>query len=377
MSNFNNRATYQAPYWPPMPVQNFPQLPAAPPAFNICQYWSPSIPVPSVSQLPPGAAFGGPYLPPPPPPPTWNIPQPPPVRIRQRIAPIYSEKPLHIERQMIQKMHAGDYVASELSEKLNDFLIRRGKITRSYSYDFQKNLYTLIAEVNKNPYFLPKPIPIYDIMRVKDFRNELEHNNWDLVNTHMDDRMDSMIQLSEAIREREFANDIHEISNAIKAGDCSGGVAFKPFKFRASGAYSPQAGIGLKLISKCVLETYFVKNVWRQRQDRFGAPCSSLDVYENNLDMIDDLKINPNYLLPGSQRTLDLFQETRLDLSHGRHKKFFLVFELRYDNMVDYLWMLGEADAAIEVALIRDLLIELKRTGRQISTSYFPTLFPQ
>ena len=214
-------------------------------------------------------------------------------------------------------------------------------------------------------------------MRIKDFRNELEHNNWDMVNTHINDRMDSMRSLSKAIREREFANDIHEISNAIKAGDCSGGVAFKPFKFRASGAYSPQAGVGLKLISKSVIETYFVKNIWRQRMDRFGAPCSSLDVYENNLDMTDDLKSDPRYLVPGSQRTLDLFKETRLDLSHGRHKKFFLVFELRYDNMVDYLWMLGEADAAIEVALIKDLLIELKRTGRQISASHFPTLFPQ
>ena len=120
-----------------------------------------------------------------------------------------------------------------------------------------------------------------------------------------------------------------------------------------------------------------MKNVWRQRQDRFGAPSSSLDVYENNLDMTDDLKINPSYLLPGSQTKLDLFQETRLDLSHGRHEKFFRQFKLQYDNMVDYLWMLGEADAAIEVALIRDLLVELKRTGKEVKPSYFPSLFPQ
>ena len=138
-----------------------------------------------------------------------------------------------------------------------------------------------------------------------------------------------------------------------------------------------RAGVGLKLISKSVLETFFVKNVWRQRQDRFGAPSSSLDVYENNLDMIDDLKSDPRYLVPGSQTKLDLFQETRLDLSHGRHEKFFRQFKLQYDNMVDYLWMLGEADAAIEVALIRDLLIELKRTGQEVKPSYFPSLFPQ
>ncbi len=292
-------------------------------------------------------------------------------------APVYSEKPIDIERKIIQKMHAGDYVASVFSEKLNTFLIRKGKVTGYYSYDFQTNLYILIDEVQQNRYFLPKPIPIYDIMRVKDFRNELEHNNWDMVNTYMNDRMDSMIKLSEAIRERELANDIHEISNAIKAGDCSGGVAFKPFKFRASGAYSPQAGVGLKLISKSVLETFFVKNVWRQRQDRFGAPSPSLDVYKNNQEMAEDIKINPNYLLPGSQTKLDLFQETRLDLTHGRHEKFFRQFKLQYDNMVDYLWMLGEADAAIEVALIRDLLIELKRTGKEVKPSYFPSLFPQ
>ncbi len=301
-------------------------------------------------------------------------------------APVYSEKPIDIERKIIQKMHAGDYVVSALSEKLNNFLIRKGKVTGYYiillllfilyyCFDFQTNLYILIDEVQQNRYFLP--IPIYDIMRVKDFRNELEHNNWDMVNTHMDDRMDSMRRLSIAMRERELANDIYEISNAIKAGDCSGGVAFKPFKFRASGAYSPKAGIGLKLISKSVLETYFVKHIWRQRQDRFGAPSPSLDLFKNNQEMAEDLKINPSYLLPGSQTKLDLFQETRLDLTHGRHEKFFRQFKLQYDNMVDYLWMLGEADAAIEVALIRDLLIELKRTGKEVKPSYFPSLFPQ
>ena len=291
-------------------------------------------------------------------------------------APVYSEKPIDIERKIIQKMHAGDYVASVLSDKLNEFLIRKGKVTGYYSFDFQTNLYTLIGEINKNPYFLPKPIPIYDIMRVKDFRNELEHNDWDMVNTHMDDRMDLMRRLSIAMRERELANDIHEISNAIKAGDCSGGVAFKPFRFPRTG-YSHRAGIGLKLISKSVIEVYFAKKIWRHRKNRFGAPPPSLDVYENNEDMIDDLKNDPRYLVPGSQRTLDLFKQTRLDLSHGNHVKIFHQFKNQYNNMVEYLWMLGEADAAIEVALIRDLLIELKRTGQEVKPSYFPSLFPQ
>jgi hypothetical protein len=369
MSNFNNhRATYQAPYWPPMPVQYFPQLPGAPPpAFNTCQYWSPGLPVPSVAQ----------FLPPPPSP-TWNIP-PPPVRIRQRIAPIYSEKSPEIEAQMIQKMHAGDYVASVLSDKLNEFLIARGKITRSNSYDFQRNLYILLDELRIDPNFLPsRSIPIYQVTNnVKNARNALEHDNWDMFDRNTEYHMDSMRRLSRALGERGLSNDIYEISNAIKAGDCSGCVAFKPFRFPRTGAYCQRAGVGLKLISKSVLETYFVKNIWRQRQDRFGAPSSSLDVYENNLDMIDDLKSDPRYLVPGSQTKLDLFQETRLDLTHGRHEKFFRQFKLQYDNMVDYLWMLGEADAAIEVALIRDLLIELKRTGKEVKPSYFPSLFPQ
>jgi hypothetical protein len=266
MSNFNNhRATYQAPYWPPMPVPYFQQLPAAPPAFNVCQYWSPGLPVPSVAQLPPGAAFGCPYLPPPPPP-TWNIgTQPPPVRIRQRIAPIYSEKPADIERQMILKMHAGDYVASEVSDKLNEFLIGTGKITRSNNYDFQRNLYILLDELTINPNFLPsRRIPIYQVTNnVKNARNALEHDNWDMFDRNTEYHMDSMRRLSRALGERELSNDIYEISNAIKAGDFTGGVAFKPFKFRASGAYSPQAGVGLKLISKSVLEVYFAKRIWR------------------------------------------------------------------------------------------------------------------
>ena len=378
MSNFNNhRATYQAPYWPPMPVQYFPQLPAAPPAFNVCQYWSPGLPIPSVAQLPPGTAFGGPYLPPPPPP-NWNVPQPPPVRIRQRIAPIYSENPPDIERQMILKMHAGDYVASALSEKLNDCLVRRGVVTASYTYDFQRNLYILLDELTIDPNFLPsRSIPIYQVTNnVKNARNALEHDNWDMFDRNTEYHMDSMRRLSRALGERGLSNDIYEISNAIKAGDCSGGVAFKPFRFPRTG-YSHRAGIGLKLISKSVIEVYFAKKIWRHRKNRFGAPPPSLDVYENNEDMIDDLKNDPRYLVPGSQRTLDLFKQTRLDLSHGNHVKIFHQFKNQYNNMVEYLWMLGEADAAIEVALIRDMLVELKRTGKEISASYFPSLFPQ
>jgi hypothetical protein len=54
-------------------------------------------------------------------------------------------------------------------------------------------------------------------------------------------------------------------------------------------------------------------------------------------------------------QTLQLFIETNLDLSHGRHVNIFHEFELHYDNMASYLWMLGDADAPMEVALIRDL----------------------
>ena len=54
-------------------------------------------------------------------------------------------------------------------------------------------------------------------------------------------------------------------------------------------------------------------------------------------------------------QTLQLFKETNLDLSHGRLDKIFHEFELHYDNMAAYLWMLGDADAPVEVALIRDL----------------------
>ena len=54
-------------------------------------------------------------------------------------------------------------------------------------------------------------------------------------------------------------------------------------------------------------------------------------------------------------QTLQLFKETNLDLSHGRLVKIFHEFELHYDNMAAYLWMFGDADAPVEVALIRDL----------------------
>jgi hypothetical protein len=61
------------------------------------------------------------------------------------VSPLATQKK-KIEMKIIQKVHDGDYVAVKLSDKLNAFLIGRRKITRFYSYEFQKNLYILLNE---------------------------------------------------------------------------------------------------------------------------------------------------------------------------------------------------------------------------------------
>jgi hypothetical protein len=43
--------------------------------------------------------------------------------------------------------------------------------------------------------------------------------------------------------------------------------------------------------------------------------------------------------------------------------------------VIELLPLLGAPEAAIEVGLIRDILVELKKTGKKVRPSLFPTLF--
>ena len=81
---------------------------------------------------------------------------------------------------IIQKVHAGDYVAAKLSDKLNAFLIGRRKITR-FSAMSSRKIYTYFLMRGNDASFLSVRISNYKIKRVKYTRNKFEHNIWKMM----------------------------------------------------------------------------------------------------------------------------------------------------------------------------------------------------
>ena len=82
---------------------------------------------------------------------------------------------------------------------------------------------------------------------VVDGRNDYDHNNWDAVLVHTNKHLKAMMDLANALNQRRVANEISEIRNAIIAGDSSGGVTFKPFRFPIRRSYDELAGLGMNL----------------------------------------------------------------------------------------------------------------------------------
>ena len=127
-------------------------------------------------------------------------------------------------------------------------------IQRCRHYDFQDHLDILRFQLQRDPYFLPsdpnfRPYPYSEIelKDVVDGRNGYDHNNWDAVLVHTNKHLKAMMDLADALNQRRVANEIFEIRNAIIAGDSSGGVTFKPFRFPIRRSYDELAGLGMNL----------------------------------------------------------------------------------------------------------------------------------
>ncbi len=106
----------------------------------------------------------------------------------------------------------------------------------------------------------------------------------------------------------------------------------------------------------------------------------SLDVYANVVDMAKEQTKDSDYLaIGGNYRNdrliLKLVKELRLELAHGNYKNTLNGFEVKLANVIALLPLLGAPDAAVDVGLIRDTLVELKSNGQQVRPSHFPSLF--
>ena len=158
-----------------------------------------------------------------------------------------------------------------------------------------------------------------------------------------------------------------------------GGVTFKPFRFPNSRySYDERAGLGINQISTAVMSSKTAKRLYRYIKNRLprGSPPPSIDIYANTLDVIEIIRRYDQYYLgPNGLKMMLKLKEFRLDLVHGRYEKTFLEFEEQFDNLERLLWALGDGQAADEVALIRDILIEFKRSGKQVTAKFFPGLF--
>jgi hypothetical protein len=227
---------------------------------------------------------------------------------QQRRDPPYNEKAEEAERDIIRKSNSANYVKVYLlSPLLDEYLIRKGLIRRSRNYDFQVNLDILRFELQRNPKFLPRPITERKLKKVVDGRNDYDHNNWEMVDRYSNKHMKAMMELADALNKRRAANEISEIRNAINAGDSSGDVSFKPFRFPNSRySYDERAGLGINQISTAVMSGKMAKRLYRYIKNRLprGSPPPSIDIYANTLDVIEIIRHDPYYLGPSGLRMI-------------------------------------------------------------------------
>ncbi|EFX64486.1 hypothetical protein DAPPUDRAFT_118131 [Daphnia pulex] len=295
---------------------------------------------------------------------------------RQRQDPPYYDQPEEVEMRIQQESGAASFCLTYLiGPKVNDTLVSKGKVTHSASYDLQVQLEILRVEMKSNPSFLPSRLSPSLVKRVTRTRNAVYHNNWSVVQRDSTVLFAPLIELADCLGEPEVANDIQEILNSINAGDSTGGVSFVPFRFPSLG-YDNMAAFGLHQIIETLMTKYVAKKgIWQNLNARkpVGSPPPSLDIYYNIKDMTTDVVNDPDYLgIGGNARNdrlvLTSVKELRLDLAHGRYENTYNGFELKLANVIELLPLLGAPEAAVEVGLIRDILVELKRTGQQVDS---------
>lgn len=302
---------------------------------------------------------------------------------RQRQDPPYYDQPEEVEKRIRQESGAASYCLTYLiGPKVNDTLVSKGKVSLSASYDLQVQLEILRIESKVNTSFLPSRLSQSLVKRVTRTRNAIYHNNWSVIQRDSKVIFSPLIELADILGKPQVANEVQEILNSINAGDSTGGVSFVPFRFPASG-YNQLAAFGLHQIIETLMTKYVAKQgIWNNLNARLpvGSPPPSLDIYYNIKDMTTDVVNDPDYLGVGGnirsdRLVLTSVKELRLDLAHGRYENTYNGFEQKLANVIELLPLLGAPEAAVEVGLIRDILVELKRSGHQVRPSMFPSLF--
>lgn len=299
-----------------------------------------------------------------------------PPRQPLRKDPPYQARSAEEERKIQQKSNAGHYCQLLLAEELDSYLIMKGKVMPHLCFDYKSHLSILANELSINPWFLATQLSPSSLLYVKWARNAFEHNNWALIDLHSDQYLKAMTELADSLGKPKTANEIQEIGNAIRAGDCSGGVKFKPFTFSNTG-YTRAAGFGLCIITDAVVEKIFIKIVWEflQSQRPVGSIPPSVDLYYNVADMTNQQSSNPHYLGRRGTVVLAMLKQMRLDLAHGAYETLFNNFVTYYENMEEFLRLIRKRRNAEEVRIVRKILVILKRTGQQVKPCHFPELF--
>jgi hypothetical protein len=302
---------------------------------------------------------------------------------RQRQDPPYYDQPEEVEKRIRQESGAASYCLTYLiGPEVNGTLVSKGKISLSASYDLQVQLEILRVEMKSNPSFLPSRLSPSLVKRVARTRNAVYHNNWSVIQRDSKVIFSPLVELANILGKPQVANDVQDILNSINAGDSTGGVSFVPFHFPASG-YDNMAAFGLHQIIEALMNKYVAKKgIWQNLNARkpVGSPPPSLDIYYNIKDITANVVNDPDYLgIGGNTRNdrlvLTSVKELRLDLAHGHYERTYNGFENKLAKVIELLPLLGAPEAAIEVGLIRDILVELKKTGKKVRPSLFPTLF--
>jgi hypothetical protein len=292
--------------------------------------------------------------------------------------PPFFRQSRHLERQIKDLINALEYSKRLLlGSILHKFLVTEKKVPNDNDYEFQSLLDIILTENDKDRTFLPHRLSKKQILKVKAARNDVDHHNWLAVQRKFVGYFNAMIALAVSLDHPDIANEIQTIRDRILKKDYTGGVTFKPFKIPNNGNFDLDAALGFSQITTRIFNEMIVPDTWESLDGnrRKGSPPPSMDLQANLSEMIQTVQTNPNFLPQGALRILRSVRATRLDVAHGHHENILKHFEVKYTDLIDYLRILGYRRHADIVRVIKEKLVALKKSGENVTSDLFPSLY--
>ena len=221
--------------------------------------------------------------------------------------------------------------------------------------------------------FLPNPILAKSLQEAIFTRNEVDHQNLNMIDRHWQSRIASYAALCTSLNGTQTAMEIQSAATQLVGGSFKGIVVFA-FKFDS--VFNENQSFGLAQIVYAVLMEYLADVIRGFVELKLGNPNHTMDLYPNILYIQDQLRIDPDFLdvgglQRGDAKTIQIIFETRMDNAHGGYIRSSRDWQTQLEAIIQILNVLKSPDKATKVQEVLDKLILLKTRGSVVSNADF------